>query len=218
MNKTPTEKLRARWLEAFLPEVPFDGWSEAAAKTAAEKAGLSDGEQALAAPGGIFDLMEAFFDQAEEEAKAALEKSDPSGLRVHEKVARGVRVWLDILEPNREAVRRAVSRGFLPFGKAGAPGAMQRTWSLADMIWEAAGDTSDDYNRYTKRALLAICMPPIIMHWLDSPQSDELDAYIAKRLKQASGLGRGAGKVAKPILDFMGGLRSRTGRKAEPRQ
>ncbi len=217
MSKTPTEKLRARWLDALLPEVPFDGWSEAAAKTAAEKAGLSEGEQALAAPGGIFDLMEAFFDQAEEDAKTALGEADMSALRVHEKVARGVRVWLDILEPNREAVRRAVSRGFLPFGKAGAPGAAQRTWSLSDMIWDAAGDTSDDYNRYTKRALLAVCIPPIIMHWLDHPESDELDAYIAKRLKQASTLGRGAGKVAKPILDFVsgaGGPRRKTGRKA----
>ena len=119
MSKTPTEILRTRWLEALLPEVPFDGWSEAAAKTAAEKAGLSEGEQALAAPGGVFDLMEAFFDQAEEAAKTALGKADMSTLRVHEKVARGVRVWLDVLEPNREAVRRAVSRGFLPFGKTG---------------------------------------------------------------------------------------------------
>ena len=54
------------------------------------------------------------------------------------------------------AVRRAAARGFLPWG---AGPALQRSWKVADMVWTAAGDTSEDYNRYSKRGLLAGVIP-----------------------------------------------------------
>ncbi|MBO6636417.1 MAG: hypothetical protein JJ937_18090, partial [Parvibaculum sp.] len=59
MSSTPSETLRFRWLDALLPDVPFDGWTEAAAAVAADRAGLTPGEQALAAPNGISDLIDA---------------------------------------------------------------------------------------------------------------------------------------------------------------
>ena len=205
MTQTPSEAYRSRWVAALLPHVAFDGWTDAAAAIAAKEAGLSQGEQALAAPNGVIDLLEAFFAAAESEAKANLASQDMSTLRVPDKVKRGVLAWLEALEPNREAVRRAAARGFLPWG-AGA--AAQRTWSVADMVWTAAGDTATDYNRYSKRGLLAAVIPGIVMHWLDNPAPADLDAYVSRRLQQASGLGRSAGKVVGPVLDRLSALKS----------
>ena len=88
MTTPPSVLLRRRWLDALLPEVVFDGWSEAAANPAAVKAGLTGGEQALAAPRGVIDLLEGFFDEAGERAKQALDAEDMTGLRVPEKVKR----------------------------------------------------------------------------------------------------------------------------------
>ena len=177
MTHTPSDVLRSRWLEALLPHIAFDGWTDAAASLAASEAGLSEGEQALAAPNGVIDLIEAFF---------------------------AVLVWLGALAPNREAVRRAAARGFLPWS---AGPAVQRAWSVADMVWTAAGDTATDYNRYSKRGLLAAVIPGIVMYWLDTPDAADLDAYISRRLQQASGLGRNAGRVVAPVLDFIKALR-----------
>jgi ubiquinone biosynthesis protein COQ9 len=205
MTQTPSEAYRSRWVEALLPHVAFDGWTDAAAATAAKEAGLTQGEQALAAPNGVIDLLEHFFATAEAEARANLASEDISALRVPDKVKRGVLAWLEALEPNREAVRRAAARGFLPWG-AGA--AAQRTWSVADMVWTAAGDTATDYNRYSKRGLLAAVIPGIVMQWLDNPAPAELDAYVSRRLQQVSGLGRSAGKVVGPVLDRLNALKS----------
>ncbi|KJS27779.1 MAG: rpsU-divergently transcribed protein, partial [Hyphomonadaceae bacterium BRH_c29] len=72
MTVTPSDKLRQRWLDSLLPEVPFDGWTEAAAVRAASAAGLSEGERALAAPRGVVDLIDAFFEAAGQAAKADL--------------------------------------------------------------------------------------------------------------------------------------------------
>lgn len=200
MITPPSVLLRRRWLDMLLPEVVFDGWSEAAAKAAAVKAGLSEGEQALAAPRGVIDLLEGFFDEAGERARQALSEQDMSGLRVPDKVKRGVLAWLAELEPHREAVRRAAARGFLPWG---AGPALQRSWNVADMVWTAAGDTSEDYNRYSKRGLLASVLPAIVLHWADNPSSEDLESFVERRLSHASGVGRTVGRFVKPFLNRM---------------
>jgi ubiquinone biosynthesis protein COQ9 len=201
MTQTPSGLLRRRWLDELLPDVPFEGWTQAAADAAAARAGLSQGERALAAPNGVVDLIEGFFDDADARARDALAEVDMSALRVPERVKSGILAWLDALEPNREAVRRAASRGFLPWG---AGPALQRTWKVADLIWTAAGDQSDDYNRYSKRGLLAAVLPSIVLHWADHPAPEDLDAFIARRLSTVSGIGQKAGRIVKPVLERFG--------------
>jgi len=201
MTLPPSVLLRRRWLAELLPEVAFEGWSEAAAKLAAGRAGLTEGEQALAAPQGVVNLIDTFFDDAEEAARTALAGEDLSAMRVPDKVKRGVLAWLTALEPNREAVRRAASRGFLPWS---AGPALQRTWKVADMIWTAAGDASEDYNRYSKRGLLAAVLPAIILYWADNPAPEDLDGFVTRRLANVSGIGRRAGQVVKPVLERFG--------------
>ncbi|MAN47512.1 MAG: COQ9 family protein [Alphaproteobacteria bacterium] len=200
MSTTPSQTLRFRWLDSLLPEVPFDGWTEAAATKAADSAGLSPGEQALAAPNGVTDLIDAFFDQAADTARDTLAAQDMSQLKVPGKVRAGILAWLEALEPHREAVRRAAIKGMLPWSAAPA---LQRTWKVADMVWDAAGDTATDYNRYSKRGLLAAALPSIVMKWLDHPSDEELGIFIDRRLAQASGIGRNLGRVAKPLLDAL---------------
>ena len=196
--RPPSEVLREKWLDALLPMVGEMGWTTIAAKEAAKTAGLSDGEQALAAPGGIRDLLRDFFDRAETKTVAALNAEDLEALRVHERVAFGVRTWLDTLAPHSAAVEKASARGFLPWG---APDAGARAWSVADTVWTGIGDTSDDYNYYSKRALLASAIPPIVLFWLKEPRSDDLDAFIAARLSGAMRFGQAGSKILKPVLD-----------------
>ncbi|MEO0981452.1 MAG: COQ9 family protein [Pseudomonadota bacterium] len=198
MTDTPSARLRVRWLDALLPLVPLDGWTDMAARRAAREAGLTDGEKALAAPGGVSDLVDAFFDDAEETAKAALADTDLAPLKVRERVAAGVRAWLDALEPNREAARRAAARGALPWG---APAALQRTWSVADMVWAGIGDASEDYNKYTKRGILAAIIPPITLYWLNEDDPAKVDAFIARRIETAMKVGQTGGRFLRPIIE-----------------
>lgn len=203
---TPSENLRDRWLEALLPRVRKSGWSMVAAKQAAREIDLSTGEQALAAPNGVTDLIDHFFERATDDMMVALSNQDLEALRTHERVAAGLKAWLSALEPHKDAVRKAAGRGMLPWG-AGA--AAKRVWSIADAIWEAAGDTATDYNRHTKRALLSAVIPRIILYWLDHSDPEDLDHFIERRLINAMKVGQAGGKLIGPALDFAERLRER---------
>lgn len=199
MPDAPSQILRQRWLEALLPNIPFDGWTDAAMKAAAEEAGLSEDEQAFAAPGGLNDLMRTFFDQAETTAREAINAVDLTNLRIRDKVKVGVMAWLEALSVEKEAVRRAAQRGFLPWG---ASAAVQRSWSVADMIWESIGDTSADYNKYTKRGLLSAALPPIIMGWLDHKvdERDKTEELVTRQIDRAMKTGQFGAKLLAPFL------------------
>lgn len=203
---TPSEKLRDRWLDALLPRVPETGWTVTGAKQAARTIDLTAGEQALAAPNGVTDLIDHFFERATDDMLTDLVTQDLSSLRMHERVAAGLTAWLGALEPHKGAVRKAAGHGLLPWG-AGA--AVKRVWSIADAIWEAAGDTATDYNRQTKRALLSAVIPRIVLYWLDHEDPEKLDHFIAQRLQNAMKMGQAGGKVMGPVLDLAERFRAR---------
>ncbi len=193
----PSQTIRTAWLGALLPRVPEEGWSDLAARAAARDAGISPDEQALAAPHGVHDLREAFFDRAEQTVAAEMAQRQVTPLRMHERVALGVRIWLDTLAPHRDAVARATSHAFLPWETGDAA---QRAWSVADTIWEAAGDTAEDHNRYTKRGLLASVIPSIVFYWQSQPDSYALDDFIMRRLQNAMALGKTGGRLLGPVI------------------
>jgi ubiquinone biosynthesis protein COQ9 len=105
---------------------------------------------------------------------AALGAMDLASLKVRERVAAGVKARLEVLEPYREAVRRAIAMKASP---AGAARAMQVVYRTVDAIWYAAGDTAADFNFYTKRALLAGVYGPTVLYWLNDKSEGSADTY-----------------------------------------
>lgn len=169
-------------LAAILPDVPFDGWTAAALARAAERVGLDPAELRSLCPGGPRDLIAWFSHWADRETLRALEVRDLSELKVHERIATGVEARLAVLAPHREAVRRSLALLSAPQNLAlGA----KLLYDAVDAIWYAAGDTSTDFNFYTKRALLAGVYAATTLYWLDdrSPGSTDTLAFLDRRLR-----------------------------------
>ncbi len=204
--QTPSYQLRNRWLDAALPLVCQSGWTSATLAGAARAAGLSEGEQALAAPGGVNDLLDHYFLRAADRMATALADQDLSQQRTHEKVATALFAWLGQMEADRDAVAMAAHRGLMPWA---AGRAVRCTWSISDRIWTAAGDTATDYNRQTKRGLLCAVIPPIILYWIGAPEEDALKAYIEQRLKQAMRVGQAGSQILGPLLGALDRMRGR---------
>jgi ubiquinone biosynthesis protein COQ9 len=180
MTETPLEPGKARLLEAILPHVAFDGWSETAFAAAVRETGMSPEEARRLCPRGAVDLAVAFHVAGDAAMVAAVKAADLSGLRYREKVAHAIRARLDAVA-DKEAVRRGAALFALPH--MAAEGA-RLTWGTADAIWRALGDTSEDFNWYTKRATLAGVWAAVVLYWLgdDSLNAQATDDFIARRI------------------------------------
>jgi ubiquinone biosynthesis protein COQ9 len=168
-------------IEAMLPEVAFDGWSKATLRAAARRLGLTEAEAVALLPGGPAAMVAAFSDWADRRMLAALSPQPLEAMRVRERVAAGVRARLSVLEPHREAVRRALSVLALP---QNTPLGLKLLYRTVDAIWYAAGDTATDWNFYTKRGLLAGVYGATTLYWLDdrSPGSADTYGFLERRL------------------------------------
>ncbi|MDA0306882.1 MAG: COQ9 family protein [Proteobacteria bacterium] len=162
--------LKDKILLATLAHAAFDGWSDKALTAGLGDAGLDADMAARAFPGGVADLIEHASDWADRCMLEQLEKGDLAGMRVRDKVTRGVRLRLEVLIPHREAFRRLASHLALP---SNTPLAARLMWRTVDAIWYAAGDEAADFNYYTKRGLLVPVYTATTLYWL----GDESEGY-----------------------------------------
>jgi ubiquinone biosynthesis protein COQ9 len=168
-------------LKAMLPHVPFDGWTRKAMRDAAVSAGLDEAAALSLFPGGPRDLVAWFSHWADRETLIALEPLHLDTMKVRERIGTAVRTRLAVLEPHREAVRRALALLAVPLN---APLGAKLLYDTVDALWYAAGDTATDFNFYTKRGLLAGVYGATTLYWLDdrSPGSVDTLAFLDRRL------------------------------------
>ncbi len=181
-------------IAAMLPHVPFEGWTRRALRSALVASGQSPEDGELLFPGGIGDMIEAYFDLADRlmaEAAAAL---DLPAMRVPARVRALIALRLRQMAPHRDAVRRALALLALPRYAAVSARCLART---VDAIWHAAGDRSADFNWYTKRATLAGVYGTTLLFWLRQPPDDEAAtlAFLDRRLAGVARFGRLRGQA-----------------------
>ncbi len=169
-------------LDAALPDVTFDGWSEGVLRAAAERSGVGLAEARALFPRGAVDLALYFHDRADRRLAEILAATNLDAMRIRDRVVFAVRTRLELVAKDREAVRRGATLFALPI--YAAEGA-QAIWRTADTIWTALGDTSDDVNWYTKRGILASVYSSTVLYWLGDSSDDFSDtwAFLDRRIE-----------------------------------
>ncbi len=184
-------------LEAALAHVPFDGWTLTALRRGLAEVGADPADAGRLFPGGPGDMIAAWFDLADRRMAAALAAPEYAGLRTGARVRAAILLRLDQAAPPREALRRALAVLALP-GHAGLAAAC--TARAVDAIWAAAGDRSDDFSWYTKRAILAAVLAATTLFWLGAGGEDPeaVAAFLDRRLEGVARLGRLRARLAGP--------------------
>ena len=130
----------------------FDGWSDAALTSASEAAGVDPAVARLAFPGGAIDMIAGWIDSVDAAMEKAFDREVLAQMPIRERIRALVWFRLEAVMGLEEALRRAVAIQALPQNLARTA---RLGWSSADKMWRLAGDTSTDYNHYSKRAILA---------------------------------------------------------------
>jgi ubiquinone biosynthesis protein COQ9 len=175
------DEIRAALAPRIAAHAAFDGWTEKAVRSAAEEVGVEPSAAALAFTGGALDMIDAWFDNIDQQMASELSGDDFDGLPVHKKIRAAIVKRLELAEPAKEALRRAIAILAAPQNLLRAT---RLSWRSADAMWRLAGDSSTDYNHYTKRTILAGVYGSTIMTWLDDSSEGHADslAFLDRRL------------------------------------
>lgn len=200
-----TEPTIETLLDAALPHVAFDGWSQTTLTAAATDIGISAAEARALAPRGAVDLAVAYHRRGDHAMLERLGAADLSDMRFRDKVATALRYRVEAMD-DPEAVRKASALFALP--NHAAEGA-RLIWETADHIWTALGDTSTDLNWYTKRATLSAVWASTVLYWLGDDSLDHADtiAFIDRRIEDVMRFEKVKGQLrknplTKPLMDM----------------
>lgn len=165
-----------------LPLVPFEGWNQQTLQQAAVAAGYKKTDIIRIFPGGTMDAVDAFIVQGDATMLAALKSYHLETMKIRERVTTAVRLRISADENHREAIRKALALQAMPFNFHRG---LRNLYRTVDAIWYAIGDTSTDFNFYTKRMTLAAVYSSTLLFWLDdkTPGSAATWDFLARRIE-----------------------------------
>jgi len=209
---SPLEALRRRLALPTGDNAVFDGWTVKAVDSAAAQLGIDPAQARLAMPknaAGLIDEYIAGVDRALEEWAA---KNDLPAMKIRERIRSLVWQRLQIMGGAREAVRSALSVLAMP---QNLPLALRLSWRSADQMWRLAGDTSTDFNHYTKRMTLGALYGSTLLAWLDDKSEGWIDTagFLDRRIdnvmefEKAKARWRGSADRRPSLTRFLGRLR-----------
>lgn len=164
------DKLRTAILCHALERAGEERWTKTMLDGSARDAGIGRDDLKLAFAEGIGALLRYFCQQGDLEMAALLSERQVDAMAIRERVAQGVMTRIEVDLGRKSAVREAVAAFAQPRFSLLGLGALYDT---ADAIWNAIGDEARDYNRYTKRTILAGVYGATVVVWL-SDKSDDL--------------------------------------------
>ncbi len=186
-----TQDERDGFLLRLVEQVPFHGWTEKALDVA-DPGGL-DARRLF--PRGMAGAIDHFAGWADRQMERALDGVELDAFRIRDVIGLLVKSRLEALAPYREAVRREA--GWLALH--GPDLAPRLLWRTADRIWRLAGDTSTDFNHYSKRALLSGVIASTTLCWLgDGSADNEVTwTFLDRRIDDVMVWGRRMGRMKK---------------------
>ena len=178
---SPLEQLRRRLALAVGENAVFDGWSRSAVDSAAQQLGIDPVKARLAMPKSQTGMIDLYIEEVDRGLEAWFTPERLASLKIRDKIRALVWHRLEIMAPAREAVRRALAIFAMP---QNLPLALRISWRTADRMWRIAGDTSTDFNHYTKRMTLGAVYGSTLLVWLDDDSEGWADtaAFLDRRI------------------------------------
>ena len=182
-SPSPLEQLRRRIALAVGENAVFDGWTRQAVDTAADQLGIDPLQARLAMPKGQAAMIDVYLQEVDRGLEAWFTPERLGGMKIREKIRSLIWHRLEIMGPAREAVRRALSVLAMP---QNLPLGLRISWRSADLMWRIAGDTSTDFNHYTKRLTLGGVYGSTLLAWLDDQSEgwSETAAFLDRRIDE----------------------------------
>ena len=179
--ESPLEQLRRRLALTVGENAVFDGWTRKAVDSAAEQLGIDPVQARLAMPKTKVGLVDLYIQQVDRALEAWFTPERLAGMKIRQKIRSLIWRRLEIMGPARESVRRGLAILAMPQNIALA---LRISWRTADLMWRIAGDSSTDFNHYTKRMTLGAVYASTLLVWLEDQGESwsETAAFLDRRI------------------------------------
>ena len=180
-DPTPLEAVRAKLALAVGEHAVFDGWTDGAVAAAASDLGVDPAVARLAFPRDRLGKIDAYIAAIDAAMEAHFTPEKIASLKIRERIRELVWFRLQAMGPAREAVRSALAILAMP---QYAVRGLSIGWRSADLMWRLAGDSSTDFNHYTKRLTLSALYAATLLAWLDDQSEGwaETSAFLDRRI------------------------------------
>jgi ubiquinone biosynthesis protein COQ9 len=185
-NEMTLDELRAALAPLIPANAVFDGWSDKALAMAASELGVPESRARLAFPDGAFQMIDAWFDAIDIAMAQAYPLERIAQMKIRERIRGLVLYRIEVINPHKEALRRALAILAQP---QNAMGAARLAWRAADRMWRIAGDRATDSNHYSKRGILSALYMATMLVYLDD-ESETLTTtrgFLDRRINDVMG-------------------------------
>jgi ubiquinone biosynthesis protein COQ9 len=200
--QTKRTQQRRAIVECAMKIACFDGWNDATIAKAATAAGLNPLDGSRLFSGGVGELFICHAEMLDARIAEEAHSVELSSMRVHERIAWLIKIRLNLLAPNKEAIRRAIAWQAIPWTEASLA---KNLWTFSDSTWRMAGDQSTDFNYYTKRGLLAKVYASTLLFWLNDESHDHYETweFLERRIQAVLTTGKQMGQMQKRLTSFI---------------
>ena len=174
---------RLKILKLAKPVIAEEGLNSNTFETIALKHTLNINEINLLFPDGNKDLLEYSLDQLNIELQEYCKSIDLIRLPLHKRIRKILLSKIEIMNKEKNFYKKIFLKSLLP----------NRTISLSkqlyksiDQIWYLAGDTSVDFNFYTKRLILAGIYSRVVLFFFNNNNQNELENLLDLNLKRVA--------------------------------
>jgi ubiquinone biosynthesis protein COQ9 len=180
-DATPLEAIRAQLALAVGENAVFDGWTDKAVLSSATQLGVDPAVGRLAFPRDQAGKIDAYIAAVDAAMAAYFTPDVIAGLKIRERIRELVWFRLQVMGPAREAVRSALAVLAMP---QNAVRGLAIGWRSADLMWRLAGDSSTDFNHYTKRLTLSALYAATLLAWIDDQSEGwiETSGFLDRRI------------------------------------
>ena len=159
------------------------GFSKNSLESISKKYGLDINETELLFPEGNIDLIKFTLEQLDNELEEYCRKIDLIRLPVHKRIKKVLLSKIFLMNKNKLFYRSIFFNLLIPKKKFSLS---SQLYNSVDQIWFIAGDSSTDFNFYTKRLILSVIYSRIMLFFFNNNNLQELEDILDESLQRVS--------------------------------
>ena len=152
-------------------------------KNISNKHGLDLSEIELLFPEGKSDLVQFALEQLNNELEDYCKKIDLIRLQVHKRIRKILLSKIYLMNKEKLFYKKIFLNLLIPKKNFSLP---SQIYKSVDQIWFIAGDSSTDFNFYTKRLILSAIYSRIMLYFFNNNNQQDLENILDESLKKVS--------------------------------